>query len=175
MQPENQGKMKKTPFVLIVKISVSSVFVILLALLAVFAYQQYLNLNAKLQSMQYALDQTQMDLDGLRGSVELPIPVFSIASFELTYSKDNYGEAYGGNVIIACDQPDPYVVILKTTLVSGGSTYSDTATYSLVIIQDGFGKSTTYDWAEPGKLVKPVYRFEVAGYFRAEKSAMGMP
>ena len=169
MHPENQGNAGRQKWRTVVQIAIASVLAIALALLALYVLQ----LNGKLASLQSALESTAGRVGLIQSSLEIQpaAPVFSVASFKLEYKKDDYGETYSGNVIITCDQADPCVVILKTTLISGGSAYTDAVSYSLLIVQNGVGKYSTYDWGELGKLEKPQYEFEVVGYIQTAANA----
>lgn len=162
MHPENQGNAGKRIWRTVITIVIAAIFAAALALLALYAWQ----LDQKLAPLQSSMESTAEWVESIQSSVDInpPAPVFSIASFKLEYKKDDYGEAYSGNVIITCDRPDPCIVILRTTLLSGGSAYTEAVSYSMLIIQNGVGKYSTYDWAETGKLTKPEYQFEVIGY-----------
>ena len=166
MHPDNQGNAKSTKWRTVIQIVVASVFAGALTLLSLYV----IHLESKLTSMQSSLDFAAEWVDSIQSTLDIqsPDPVFSIASFKLDYKKDDYGETYSGSVIITCDQTAPCIVILKTTLVSGGSAYTEAVSYSLLIVQNGVGKFTTYDWGKVGKLEKPEYQFEVVGYIQME-------
>ncbi len=132
-----------------------------------------LKMQTEMDDLRDILESSAMNIETMQTSVERlarAIPTFSIARFDLNYKKDEYGEGYSGTAIISCDLPDASIVILKTTLLSGGSAYTEEVSYSLVIVHDGIGRYPTYDWGETGKIEKPEYKFEVVGYLLTEKT-----
>ncbi len=169
MQPEKQGISIKKVVGFILRCAVPAIFAVALALLAF----QYWQLHLEFDHLKDSLESNAMSIETVQTSMERldrPKPVFSIARFDLNYKKDEYGEGYSGTAIIACDLPDASIVILKTTLLSGGSAYTEEVSYSLVIVHDGIGRYPTYDWGETGKIEKPEYRFDVVGYILTEKT-----
>ncbi len=168
MQPEQQGKRIQRILSMLLRYAAPAVFAVALALLAFFYWQLHLefdHLKDSLESNAMSIETVQSSMDQL----DRPKPVFFIARFDLNYKKDEYGEGYSGTAIISCDLPDASIVILKTTLLSGGSAYTEEVSYSLVIVQDGIGRYPTYDWGETGKIEKPEYQFEVIGYVQMER------
>lgn len=169
MHPEQQGNVVKKRGRTVLQIAAAGILAAALALLAYFVWQ----LHRETVSLRDALESNAMSYESIQCSIERmdrPVLTFSIARFDLNYKKDDYGEGYSGTAFITCDLPVACIVILKTTLVSGGSAYTEDVSYSLVIVHDGIGRYSTYDWAETGKIEKPVYAFEVVGYFQAEKN-----
>lgn len=98
-------------------------------------------------------------------------PKFEIANFSITsdttdYTYTNNSTVYNGKgLIITQKKSGTYLVALKVNLKSGGT--EDSESYcTMVMVNEGKGEFTTYDYGEEGKITKPEYEFEILGYVK---------
>lgn len=96
-------------------------------------------------------------------------PKFEITDFSITSDTTDYTSianttSYSGDgLITTSDKNGVYIVALKITLKSGGGENSEKEVVDFVIVSDGKGKFSTYDYGEEGSIQKPNYDFEVVG------------
>lgn len=102
---------------------------------------------------------------------------FEVRNFELKYEKNEYGaggmsEVFNGkgNIVATGDQNEvkkPYLVLLKTTKLSGGSPKDASKEFKYYhLVYEGLGEFGTYDYNNDKtiKFERPEYKFEVIGY-----------
>ena len=96
-------------------------------------------------------------------------PKFEITDFKISSDTTNYtsianSTTYRGNgILTTSNKKGVYIVALKQTLKSGGSENSEKETTKLIIVSNGKGEFSTYDYGDVGKIEKPSYEFEVIG------------
>lgn len=87
---------------------------------------------------------------------------------DITYNKDvdSYYTSYNGEARIYCkDTSQPYLLVVSTTLLSGGMVEDiGKEQTGIVIINNGVGTVTTYDYGETGEILQPNYKIEVLGF-----------
>lgn len=89
---------------------------------------------------------------------------FKISSETTNYTSINNTTTYKGNgILTTSDKKGVYMVALKQTLKSGGSEDSEKESVGMVLVSNGKGEFTTYDYGDVGKIEKPDYEFEVVG------------
>lgn len=99
---------------------------------------------------------------------------FEVISFELKYEdgqNSKFGETYSGTGIIKASGNQelvnkPYLVLVQIKKVSGGDERSTGYQFNNVIVTNGIGRVTTYDWSldKNIKMERPVYELKVVGY-----------
>ena len=96
-------------------------------------------------------------------------PNFEITDFKISSNTTNYtsitnSTTYEGTgILTTSNKKGVYLVALKQVLKSGGSEDSEGETVKLVIVSNGKGEFSTYDYGDVGKIEKPNYEFEVIG------------
>lgn len=89
---------------------------------------------------------------------------FKISSETTNYTSINNTTTYKGNgILTTSDKKGVYMVALKQTLKNGGSEDSEKESVGMVLVNNGKGEFTTYDYGDVGKIEKPDYEFEVVG------------
>lgn len=87
---------------------------------------------------------------------------------EITYNEDadDYYISYDGEARIYCkDTSQPYLLVVSTTLISGGKTEDIGKTSTgIVIVNNGVGTLSTYDYGKTGEILQPNYKIEVLGF-----------
>lgn len=96
-------------------------------------------------------------------------PKFEITDYKITSETTEYTSmtnsiTYDGNGILTTnDKKGVYIVALKQTLISGGSEESEEQKVGIVLVSNGKGEFSTWDYGDVGKIEKPNYKFEVIG------------
>lgn len=96
-------------------------------------------------------------------------PEFEIASYKIQSETTNYTYTTnsiryeGEGILTTSNKTGVYIVALKKKLVSGGSEESEKESVSIVIVSNGKGEFSTYDYGDVGKIERPNYEFEVIG------------
>lgn len=95
-------------------------------------------------------------------------PDFKLSSLKLTFDDSyTYSDYYDGVASVTCsDKASKYLVLIKSILKSGGTPGVDREYTVYATVVNGTGKFYTQDSNEKGKLVKPVYSFEIIGFSR---------
>lgn len=94
---------------------------------------------------------------------------FEITDFKISSETTNYTYTTnttryeGAGILTTRDKKGVYLVALKRTLVSGGSEDSEKESVIMVVVTEGKGNFSTYDYGDEGKIEKPSYKFEVIG------------
>lgn len=98
-------------------------------------------------------------------------PKFEIVNFSITSETteytyvDNSIEYNGKGLITTQEKKGTYLVAIKVILKSGGNENSETYC-TKVLVNEGKGEFSTYDYGEEGKITKPEYDFEILGYIK---------
>lgn len=96
-------------------------------------------------------------------------PKFEVEEFTITEKITEYDSIpdsinyTGEGVIKTSDKKHTYLVVLKTTLKSGGNETSREKENQIVIVNDGQGEFYTFDYGDEGEITKPKYKFEILG------------
>lgn len=96
-------------------------------------------------------------------------PKFEITDFKISSDTTEYtsianSTTYKGNgILTTSDKKGVYIVVLKQTLKSGGSEDSKKEDVDIVLVSNGKGEFSTYDYGDEKKIEKPNYEFEVIG------------
>lgn len=96
-------------------------------------------------------------------------PNFEITDFKISSDTTDYtsianSTTYKGNgILTTSDKKGVYIVALKQTLKSGGSEDSKKESVDMVLVSNGKGEFSTYDYGDVGKIEKPDYKFEIIG------------
>jgi len=96
-------------------------------------------------------------------------PNFEITNFKISSNTTNYTSItnsttyQGTGILTTSNKKGVYLVALKQVLKNGGSEDSEGETVKLVIVSNGKGEFSTYDYGDVGKIEKPNYEFEVIG------------
>ena len=96
-------------------------------------------------------------------------PKFEITDFKISSDTTNYtsitnSTTYKGSGILTTpEKKGVYIVALKRILKSGGSENSEEENVEIVLVSNGKGEFSTYDYGDVGKIEKPNYEFEVIG------------
>jgi hypothetical protein len=144
-----------------------------------------IRLNEKLTSLETKQDnflQNIAQFDEMNAGVEerltalemaqsKPKPQFSVSSFEIESSISEYDyiddyitfEGFGF-VVEETGSAANYLVILKQTLISGGSEWTEALTYKTLTVIDGVGEFSTYDSGLVTEVDEPRFTFEIIGY-----------
>lgn len=96
----------------------------------------------------------------------LSVEDFTVSDFSFNEDTDDYYTSYDGEARLYCkDTSQPYLVVVATTLTSGGTTkeIGKTAT-GIIIVNNGVGTISTYDYGETGEISQPTYKIEVLGF-----------
>lgn len=99
-------------------------------------------------------------------------PKFEITNFSITSDTTEYtyidnAITYDGKGLITTqNKKEKFLVILKKVLKSGGSENSEKETYDAVLINNGKGEFSTYDYGSEEKITKPEYEFSIDGYLK---------
>lgn len=103
------------------------------------------------------------------GGVVFEVGEFSVEKTEsdFTYSTWIYYE--GDGVVTTEDVENNYLVVMKITLLSGGSDTAPEEQFYLVEVIDGEGDFTTYDSGYENYISKPHYDFTIVGYIPLEQ------
>lgn len=107
----------------------------------------------------------------LLGRNVLGTPVFSVTGFTLEKEVREYEYientvTYSGSgYIVTEDKKNDYLVLLETKTVSGGMDGDEEPVYRYVVVHEGKGTFSTYEYGDVDTLEKPVYTFQVLGYF----------
>ncbi len=89
---------------------------------------------------------------------------FKISSETTDYSSITNTTRYEGNgILTTSNKKGVYIVALKKTLTSGGSEESRQEDINMVLVSNGKGEFSTYDYGDVGKIEKPSYTFEIIG------------
>ena len=96
----------------------------------------------------------------------LSVDDFTVSDISYIEDIDDYYTSYSGEARIYCkDTSQPYLLVVSTTLISGGKTedIGQTST-GIVIVNNGVGIVSTYDYGEAGEISQPNYNIEVLGF-----------
>lgn len=95
-------------------------------------------------------------------------PKFEVTDYSITTDTTDYTSIQnttsfdGRGIITTNDKKGIYLVALKEKLISGGmDTKSEYVT--LVVVSNGKGEFSTYDYGNVGEITKPQYEFEIVG------------
>ena len=96
----------------------------------------------------------------------LTVDDFTVSGITYNQDIDTYYTSYDGEARIYCkDTSQPYLLVVSLTLVSGGKAEDIGRTETgLVIINNGVGTITTYDYGENGEITQPQYEIKVLGF-----------
>lgn len=96
-------------------------------------------------------------------------PKFEITDFKISSDTTEYtsitnSTSYKGNgILTTSDKKGVYIVALRRTLKSGGSEDSNKEDVNMVLVSNGKGEFSTFDYGDVGKIQKPDYEFEIIG------------
>ena len=96
---------------------------------------------------------------------------FTLESETTNYTYIDNTTSYSGKGIITTNNKDKvYLVVLKTTLKSGGNIDKNETNdeIKLITVVNGIGKFYTYDSGKKDEVKRPEYKFEVLGYQELE-------
>jgi hypothetical protein len=85
------------------------------------------------------------------------------------YSYSSWVYYDGSGTVTSNDPSHDYLVVLKSTLLYGGSINSPYESYYLVEVVNGEGQIYTYDSGYDTEVTKPSYDFTVIGYVPLSK------
>jgi hypothetical protein len=126
-------------------------------------------LETGLTAQKAEMAQLRADISSLQSVKQDEIPSFTVASFRISIDyEDSTYIGYTGKGVIASGSKEPCIVIVKATLVSGGSIGADRFTYKNIIVSDGIGTFETYDYGEKKAIHEPVYQFEILGSIKVQ-------
>jgi len=99
-------------------------------------------------------------------------PIFNISKMKIDKEVSRYDSeyvtdtvSYKGEATITTNEINrSYIVLVKITLVSGGSPESEKEEIRTTTVVDGFGEIGTYDYDDIGEIVEPAYEFTIIGY-----------
>lgn len=87
---------------------------------------------------------------------------------EMSYNRDaeTYYTSYDGEARIYCkDTSQPYLVVVSRTLISGGSEDNiGKKITDIIVVDNGVGTISTYDYGETGEITQPKYEIEILGF-----------
>ena len=96
-------------------------------------------------------------------------PNFEVTDFKISSETTDYtsianSTTYKGEgILTTSDKKGVYMVALKQILKSGGSEDSKKENVNIVLVSNGKGEFSTYDYGNVGKIEKPNYEFEIIG------------
>lgn len=96
-------------------------------------------------------------------------PSFDIMDYSITSDTTDYTGIQntttykGKGFVTTSDKKGVYIVALKQTLISGGGEDTEKESVGIVIVGDGKGEFSTYDYGDVGDITKPNYEFEIIG------------
>jgi hypothetical protein len=93
---------------------------------------------------------------------------FSIEKTESDFSYSTWIYYTGSGTITTEDEEHDYLVIMRVTLISGGSGTNREESYYTVTVVDGVGEFSTYDSGYENYITRPNYDFEIVGYVLLE-------
>lgn len=98
--------------------------------------------------------------------LNLSINDFTVSDISYNEDTDEYFTSYEGEARIYCqDISQPYILVVRTTLVSGGMSENiGKEQTGIVIIDNGVGTVSTYDYGEIGDITQPNYKIEILGF-----------
>lgn len=190
MMAQNEIKQEKlndskTPIMSVVTLVVTLFLGILLIGMIVVGVIFGIRLNEKLTLLETQQDnflQNIAQFDEINAGVEerltalemaqsKPKPQFSVSSFEIDSSISEYDyiddyityEGFG-IVIEETGSAANYLVIIRQTLLSGGSEWAEALTYKTLTVIGGVGEFSTYDSGLVTEIDEPRYAFEVIGF-----------
>lgn len=107
-----------------------------------------------------------MSLIRWANGLNLSVEDFTVSDFSYSRDKDTYYTSYSGEAKIYCkDTTQPYLLVVLITLISGGNTEDiGKPSEGIVIINNGVGTISTYDYGENGEITQPTYEIEVIGF-----------
>lgn len=96
------------------------------------------------------------------------------ASFEITdykivsettdYTSITNSTTYKGTgILTTSNKKGVYLVALKKILISGGTEDTKQESVDIVLVYNGKGEFSTFDYGDVGKIEKPNYKFEIIG------------
>lgn len=110
-----------------------------------------------------------MSLIRWANGLNLSVDDFTVSDIIYSSDKGTYYTSYEGEARIYCkDITDDYIIVVSMTLISGGnSSKVGGTTYGTVIIHNGVGTISTYDYGET--ITQPNYQIEVLGFKKLSK------
>ena len=111
----------------------------------------------------------------LLGQSVFRTPVFSVTGFTLEKEVQEYEYientvTYSGSgYIVTEDRKNDYLVLLETKTISGGMEEGEDSRHHYVVVHEGKGTFSTYEYGDVGTLEKPVYEFQILGYIPFNK------
>lgn len=96
----------------------------------------------------------------------LSLEDFTVSELRFNKEVDTYYTSYDGEAKIYCkDNSQPYIVAVSTTLISGGNEENIGKTISgIILVENGEGEISTYDYGDTGEITQPKYEIKVLGF-----------
>ncbi len=96
-------------------------------------------------------------------------PGFTISNFSIEKTESDFTYSTwiyytGSGTITTEDDEQDYLVVMRVTLISGGSGTARDIGYYTIVVSDGVGEFTTYDSGYENYISRPNYDFEIVGY-----------
>lgn len=96
----------------------------------------------------------------------LSLDDFTVSEMSYNRDADTYYTSYDGEARIYCkDTSQPYLVVVSSTLISGGSEDDiGKKITGIIVVENGVGTISTYDYGETGEITQPRYEIEILGF-----------